>query len=95
MIKYKFVQTTGCTAFDFSVNDESIVDISEEKQEEILDYLLIKLKERFKVKNIHLENIVEMFEYDDYEHFDHQSRPYYFVLLVCLIYLTIFELVEE
>lgn len=66
--KYKFVQTTGCTAFNFTVNDECIVDIPEEKQEEIIDYLLIKLKERFKENNIHLENIVEMFEYDNYEH---------------------------
>ena len=66
--KYKFEQTTGCTAFNFNVNDESIVDIPEEKQEEIVDYLLVKLKERFKEKNIHLENIVEMFHYDDYEH---------------------------
>lgn len=66
--KYKFVRTTGCTAFNFTVNDECIVDIPEEKQEEIIDYLLIKLKERFKENNIHLEYIVEMFEYDNYEH---------------------------
>jgi hypothetical protein len=66
--KFKFVQTTGCTAFNFTVNDECIADLSEKKQEEIVDYLLVKLKERFKEKNILLENIVEMFHYDDYEH---------------------------
>ena len=66
--KYKFVQTTGCTAFDFTVNDESIVDLSEEKQSEIIDYLLIKLKEEYSQGTILIGNIVEMFQYDDYEH---------------------------
>ena len=66
--KYQFVQTTGCTAFDFTVNGDSFSDLAEDKQEEILDYLLIKLKERFKENNINLENIVELFHYDDYEY---------------------------
>jgi len=69
--KYKFVQTTGCTAFDFTVNDNSLSDLPEKTQEEILDYLLIKLKERFKENNINLENIVELFHYDDYEYDNH------------------------
>lgn len=66
--KYKFVQTTGCTAFDFTVNGESIVDISEEKQSEIIDYLLLKVKEEYSQGSILIGNIVEMFQYDDYEH---------------------------
>ncbi len=65
------MQTTGCTAFDFTVNDNSLSDLPEKTQEEILDYLLIKLKERFKENNINLENIVELFHYDDYEYDNH------------------------
>jgi len=66
--KYKFVQTTGCTAFNFTVNGESIADLSEEKQHEIIDYLLAKLKEEYTQGTILIGNIVEMFHYDDYEH---------------------------
>jgi hypothetical protein len=69
--KYKFVQTTGCTAFDFTANGESLSDLSEESLEEILNYLLIKIKEKVKENNINLENVVELFHYDDYEHSDH------------------------
>lgn len=69
--RYKFVQTTGCTAFDFTVNGDSFYDLTEKTQEEILDYLLSKLKERVKENNINLENIVELFHYDDYEKDNH------------------------
>jgi hypothetical protein len=72
--KYKFVQTTGCTAFDFTVNDESIADLSEEKQSEIIDYLLIKLKEEYSQGSILIGNIVEMFQYDDYEYDDYECE---------------------
>ena len=70
-IKYKFVETTGCTAFDFTVNDKSLSDISQGDQDEILEYLLLKIKEGIKDNTIQLENVVEMFQYDDYEHDDH------------------------
>lgn len=70
--KYKFVQTTGCTAFDFTVNGESIADLSEEKQNEIIDYLLLKLKEEYTQGTILITNIVELFHYDDYEHDDYE-----------------------
>jgi len=69
--KYKFEEVTGCTAFDFRVNDESISDISTEKQEEILDYLFQKLKEEFKNGSVLLSTIVSIFQYDDYEYDDH------------------------
>mgnify|MGYP000356404739 FL=1 len=70
-IKYKFVETTGCTAFDFTVNDKSLSDIPQNDQDEILEYLLLKIKEGIKDNTIQLENVVEMFQYDDYEHDDH------------------------
>lgn len=70
-IKYKFVETTGCTAFDFTANDKSLSDISENDQDEILEYLLLKIKEGIKDNTIQLQNVVQMFQYDDYEHDDH------------------------
>ena len=65
--KYRFEEVTGCTAFNFLVNNEPFHDLSEEKQEEILDYLLVKLKEEFKVKSVQIDRIVSIFQYDDYE----------------------------
>ena len=38
-----------------------------EKQEEIVDYLLVKLKEEFKVGSVLIDQIVGIFQYDDYE----------------------------
>lgn len=70
-IKYKFVETTGCTAFDFTVNDKSLSDILENDQDEILEYLLLKIKEGIKDNTIQFQNVVRMFQYDDYEHDDH------------------------
>jgi hypothetical protein len=70
-IKYKFVETTGCTAFDFTVNDKSLSDISQSDQDEILEYLLLKIKDGIKDNTIQFQNVVQMFQYEDYEHDDH------------------------
>ena len=70
-IKYKFVETTGCTTFDFTVNGKSLSEISQNEQDEILEYLIIKLKEDIKENIIQLERVVQLFQYDDYEHDDH------------------------
>jgi hypothetical protein len=69
--KYKFEEITGCTAFNFLINNRSLSEISEQEQEQILDYLLIKLKECVKENGIQLTNIVQLFQYDDYEYDDH------------------------
>jgi hypothetical protein len=66
--KYKFVETTGCTAFDFSANDESLSELTDEERNKILDYLLLKIKEGVQEQAILLENVVQLFQYDDYEH---------------------------
>ena len=66
--KYKFEEVTGCTAFGFYINEEPIANISAEKQEEILDYLFSKIKEGIKENSIQLEGVVQLFQYDDYEH---------------------------
>ena len=65
--KYKFIETTGCTAFNFVVNDQPLSEISLEKQEEILDYLFVKIKEGIKENSISFQDVVQLFQYDDYE----------------------------
>jgi hypothetical protein len=69
--KYKIEQVTGCTAFGFYINETLISDIPEEKQEEILDYLLGKIKEGIRENTIQFESVVQLFQYDDYEYDDH------------------------
>ena len=65
--KYKFQETEGCTAFGFYVNGESFINIPEQEQEEILDYVLAKLKEQIKENHTQLSEIIKIFEYDHYE----------------------------
>ena len=65
--KYKFEEVTGCTAFNFYVNEEPISEIPTEKQEEILDYLFVKIKERVRGNTISFQDVVQLFQYDDYE----------------------------
>ena len=69
--KYKFEEVTGCTAFDFLVNGKSLSDIPKNDQDEILDYLFVKIKEGIKENTIQLESVVQLFQYDDYEYDDH------------------------
>ena len=69
--KYKFEEVSGCTAFDFLVNGKSLSDISENDQDEILEYLFLKIKEGIKENAIQFQNVVQLFQYDDYEYDDH------------------------
>ena len=66
--KYKFIETTGCTAFSFTVNDKALSEVSEQEQEEILNYLFEKIKESIKGNTIQLESVVGLFPYDNYDH---------------------------
>lgn len=72
--KYEFKEITGCTAFNFLVNGEPFYDLSNEKQEEIVDYLLAKLKNEFKEGSVLIDQIVGIFQYDDYEYDDHSCE---------------------
>ena len=65
--KYKFEEVTGCTAFNFYINEEPISEIPIEKQEEILDYLFVKIREGIKENSISFQDVVKLFQYDDYE----------------------------
>jgi len=66
--KYLFEEVTGCTAFNFYVNDQPLSEISLEKQEEILDYLFVKVKEGINENTILFTDVVKLFQPDDWEH---------------------------
>ena len=66
--KYKFVETTGCTAFGFSVNGREVSELSEQEYNEMLDYLFVKIKEGINDNTILFTDVVKLFQYDDYEH---------------------------
>lgn len=65
--KHKIEITEGCTAFGTSINDRNIIDIPKEEIEEIIDYLLAQVKESYNRSEILLEDIVNLFQYDDWE----------------------------
>lgn len=66
--KYKFIETEGCTAFDFTVNDRSVGDMSDEEYDEMLQYLFEKIKEGINEQTVRFRDIVSLFQYDEYEH---------------------------
>lgn len=66
--KYKIVETTGCTAFDFSINNKTISDYTKEELDEILDYLFVKVKEGINENTILFQDVVKLFQSDDWEH---------------------------
>lgn len=67
-IKYKFVETTGCTAFNFTVNDKEFSELSNQEYDEMLEYLFVKIKEGIGEQTILLEEVIKLFQYDDYEY---------------------------
>lgn len=69
--RYKFVETTGCTAFDFSVNERSISELSTEEHNKVLDYLFAKVKEGINENTILFSQVVQLFQPDDWEHDPH------------------------
>jgi hypothetical protein len=69
--KYKFIETTGCTAFDFTVNEKSFSELSTTEYDEMLNYLFEKIKEGIGEQTILLEDVIHLFQYDDYEHDPH------------------------
>jgi hypothetical protein len=69
--KYKFVETTGCTAFGFTVNERELSELSEEEYNHLIDYLFTKIKEGLKEQTILVENVVQLFQYDDYDYDDY------------------------
>ena len=65
--RYKFVETTGCTTFDFSVNGGPFSDMSDQEYNEMMDYLFVQIKKGLKYNAILLRDVVGLFQYGDYE----------------------------
>lgn len=65
-MKYKFVETQGCTAFSFTINGEEIGDIPKEKLKEIIDYLCEKMKEGIDDGTVQFSDIVRSFQTSDW-----------------------------
>ena len=66
--KYKFEETTGCTAFNFTVNDRAFSELSDKEYSEMLDYLFLTVREGINEQTILLEQVVQLFQYDNYEY---------------------------
>jgi uncharacterized Fe-S cluster-containing MiaB family protein len=66
--KYTFIETTGCTAGNFTVNESSLSDIPNEELDKILDYLFSKIKEGIQDNTILFEDVVKVFQSDSYEY---------------------------
>jgi len=66
-MKYKFEETRGCTADCLLVNGELFYDLPTEKQEEIIDYLLLKIKESYKEHEVELTDLLHLLQYTDYK----------------------------
>lgn len=66
--KYKFVETTGCTAFNFTVNDKQFSEVSQQEYDEMLSHLFVKVKEGINNQTILLEDVVKLFQPEHWEH---------------------------
>lgn len=69
--EYKFIETTGCTAFNFTVNDKQISELSNQEYNEMLDYLFLKIKESINDQAILFTDVVKLFQPDDWS-YDHR-----------------------
>ena len=65
--KYKFQETTGCTAFNYTVNGKSLSELSEQEYNEMRDYVFARIKDELTDHTILFEDVVRLFQYDHYE----------------------------
>ena len=64
---YNISKTEGSTAFDFSVNGKSVSEFSNEEHSQLVDHLLLKIKEEIGEQTILLEDVVRLFQPDDWK----------------------------
>jgi len=73
MTKYNIIISEGCTAFYTDVNGKTVggsyepTRLTEEEENELVDYLLVKVKEGITNSTISLNALIGLFQYDDYE----------------------------
>lgn len=66
--KYEIKEVIGCTAFDFTINGKSLSDYNKQEIDHILQYLFEKVKEGIAEQTILFENVIHLFQPDDWEH---------------------------
>lgn len=66
--KYNFIETTGCTTFDFTIDGKSISEYTNKDLDQILDYLFVKIKEGINDNTILFNDVVKLFQADDWSH---------------------------
>ena len=60
----KLILTTGCTAYDFTVDGRSIVELSDKEENNLLDIVVTRLKNKLGAQII-LQELVNCFgDYD-------------------------------
>ena len=69
--KYEIKEITGCTAFDFTINGKSLSEFNDDERNEVLTYLFEKIKDGLNEQTILFENVVHLFQPDDWEHDDY------------------------
>lgn len=63
----KIVVARGCTADSLEFNGKDIRELTYQEEEEIIDYLLKNVKIQIQEGSITLDQLIELFQYDDYE----------------------------
>jgi len=70
----KIIISEGCLAFYTTVDGKMLYGedfqkdvMSEKDREELVDYLLVKIKENVKQGSITINSLIELFQYNDYE----------------------------
>ena len=71
---YKFKLTQGCLAYNFTVDDKQIDELSSEEKNSLIDYLLAEYKERIADGNRSIQSLVEAFDYDSWESDGHSCE---------------------
>jgi hypothetical protein len=75
-MKYKIEITEGCIAYGMTVNGKNIggdyepTRMSEQEVDEMIDYLIGKVREGINDQTILLEDLIRLFQYDSCEHDD-------------------------
>lgn len=73
MPKYNIVISQGCTAFYTDVNGKTVggsyepTALTAAEETELIDYLLVKVKEGIGEGTISLNSLIDLFQYDEYE----------------------------
>lgn len=63
----KIVETSGCTAAGLEVDGYDFYSLKKEIQKEIINSILLKLKDAVNEGEIHITNVINLFSYEDFE----------------------------